>query len=340
MFQTELILFLQSFETDFLNFFFLFWTDLGFSRWTLLFLLIIFFGVSFRNGIILIQAMTLSGLTSLWLKDVFALPRPAHVDLNVKLIGESSQNLAPFESQGAKSFFGRLPQDVVESLRANPPRSWGFPSGHTSIAATLGGMLFLIVRKPWMSFLSLAIVVFVPLSRMYLGRHFLADVLGGYIVGLVFVVLIYKCSIQSAWLYSFLSCKPQKLQWDTKVVLFFFYIFILPFLLLLFPKINHGGVAAFLGFNIGFVLVWNRGIPEDRGTVLQRIARIVIALIVFILVDQILGRSSQPLSPILPGVIEFIRNALTVAIFLWGSTMLCIKLGLYKRPLPPPLDSS
>jgi membrane-associated phospholipid phosphatase len=340
MFQTELILFLQSFETDFLNFFFLFWTDLGFSRWTFLILFIILFGVNFRNGIILIQAMTLSGLTSLWLKDVFALPRPAHVDLNVKLFGESSQNLTPFESQGARSFFGRLPQDVVESLRANPPRSWGFPSGHTSIAATLGGLLFLIVRKPWMSFLSLAIVVFVPLSRMYLGRHFLADVLGGYIVGLVFVVLIYKCAIKSAWLYSFLSCKPKKLQWDTKVILFFFYIFILPFLLLLFPKINHGSVAAFLGFNIGFVLVWNRGIPEDRGTLLQRIARIVIALIIFILVDQILGRVSQPLSPILPGVIEFTRNALSVALFLWSTTTLCIKLGLYKRPLPPLLDSS
>lgn len=187
MFQTELILFLQSFEKDFLNYFFQFWTDVGFSRWTLLFMLIFLFGVSFRYGFILIHAMLLNGLTSLWLKEVFALPRPAHVDLNVKLIGESAPNLTPLESQGAKSFFGRLPQDVVTALRTNPSGSWGFPSGHTSNAVTLGGLLFLIAKKPWVKVVSVAIVVFVPLSRMYLGRHFLADVLGGYVIGLAFV---------------------------------------------------------------------------------------------------------------------------------------------------------
>ncbi|MGB6865145.1 MAG: hypothetical protein WBE11_05585, partial [Candidatus Aminicenantaceae bacterium] len=121
MFQTELILFLQSFETKFLNYFFQFWTQIGFSRWALLIMFFVLFGVSFRYGFILMQAMLLNGLTSLWLKEVFALPRPDHVDLNVKLIGESVPNMTPFESQGAKSFFGRLPQDVVASLRADPP---------------------------------------------------------------------------------------------------------------------------------------------------------------------------------------------------------------------------
>jgi len=64
MFQTELIIFLQSFETDFLNYFFQFWTQIGFSRWALLIMLLILFGVSFRYGFILMQAMLLNGLTS------------------------------------------------------------------------------------------------------------------------------------------------------------------------------------------------------------------------------------------------------------------------------------
>jgi membrane-associated phospholipid phosphatase len=331
MFQTELILFLQSFESDFLNYFFLSWTNLGYSRWTLLFLLIILFGVNFRYGFILMQAMMLNGLTSLWLKEIIALPRPAHVDLNVKLIGESAPNLTPFEGQGAKSFFGRLPQDVVTSLRTNPPGSWGFPSGHTSNAMTLGGLLFLITKKRWIKLLSVAIVVFVPLSRMYLGRHFLGDVLGGYLIGLIFVFLIYKVALKSEWLFSFLLRKPRQLQWDRKVVLFFLYMCILPFLLLLVPKINHGVVAAFLGLNIGFLLVWNHGIPEDRGTILQRIARIVIALAVFILANQILSRSSQLLFQPTPGIVEFAKNSLTILLCIWGSTELNIKLNLFKR---------
>ncbi len=331
MFQIELILFLQSFEKDFLNYFFQFWSDVGFSRWTLLFMLIFLFGVSFRYGFILIQAMLLNGLTSLWLKEVFALPRPAHVDLNVKLIGESAPNLTPLESHGAKSFFGRLPQDVVTALRTNPSGSWGFPSGHTSNAVTLGGLLFLIAKKPWVKVVSVAIVVFVSLSRMYLGRHFLADVLGGYVIGLAFVFLFYKGVVNNAWLFSFLSRKPRQLQWDIKVVLFFFYMCIFPFLLLLLPKINHEIVAVFIGLNIGFLLVWNRGIPEDTGTILQRIARIFIALVVYILADQTLERASQLLFQPAPGVVEFVLYSLTVLLCVLGSTEISIKLNLFKR---------
>ena len=331
MFQTELILFLQSFETKFLNYFFQFWTQIGFSRWALLIMFCVLFGISFRYGFILIQAMLLDGLTSLWLKEVFALPRPAHVDLNVKLIGESAPNLTHFKSQGAKSFFGRLPQDVVASLRGNPPGSWGFPSGHTSNTMTLGGLLFLIAKKPWVKVVSAAIVVFVPLSRMYLGRHFLADILGGYVIGLAFVFLFYKGVIKNSWLFSFLTRKPQQLCWNIKVVLFFFYMCIVPFLFLLLPKINHEVVAAFLGLNIGFLLVWNRGIPDDEGSILQRSARVLIALVVYILAEQIFGGAFQLLFQPIPGLVEFIKDALTAGLFFWGATEISIKLGLFKR---------
>jgi membrane-associated phospholipid phosphatase len=331
MFQTELILFLQSFETNFLNYFFIFWTNLGYSRWILLFLLIFLFGISFRYGFILIQAMVLNGVTSLWLKDVFALPRPSHVDLNVKLIGESTPNLTPFESQGAKTFFSPLSRDVVDSLRASPPQSWGFPSGHTSNATTLGGLFFLIAKKRWMKALSVALVVLVPLSRMYLGRHFLADLFGGYVIGVVFVFLIYKGVIQNTWLWSFLSRKPRQLRWDGKVILFFLYMCVFPFLLLLLPKINHGIGTAFLGINIGYLLVWNSGIPEDRGTIVQRIARILIALVVLLLTNQILDRTSQVLFQPKPGFVDLVINFLTIVLCIWGSTELNIKLNLYQR---------
>lgn len=333
MFQTELVLFLQSFESNFLNYFFEFWTKVGFSPGTSLFLLIILFGISFRYGFILVQAMILNGLTSLWLKEIFALPRPAHVDLNVKLIGESTPNLTPFETQGSKSFFGRLPQGVVESLRADPRGSWGFPSGHTSNAMTLGGLLFLIAKKPWLKIVSAAIVVFVPLSRMYLGRHFLADVLGGYVVGLVFILLFYFGVVKNTWLFSFLSRKPRQFHWDIKVALFFFYMCIVPFLLLLLPKINYDVVASFLGLNIGFLLVWNRGIPEDKGTILQRIARILMALIVYIVADQILKRGNAILFHPVPGLAAFIQHCLTIMLCVWSSTELSIKLNLFQRQL-------
>ncbi|MGD9345031.1 MAG: phosphatase PAP2 family protein [Candidatus Aminicenantes bacterium] len=331
MFQTELILFLQSFETDILNHFFLFWSEVGFSRWIWFFMLVFLFGVSFRYGFILMQAMLWNGLTSLWFKNIFALPRPAHVDLNVKLIGENVPNLTPFESRGAGNFFNGLPRDVVTSLRAAPPGSWGLPSGHTSNATVMGGLFFAIYRKLWIKLLAVAVVVFVPLSRMYLGRHFLADVLAGYVIGFAFVLLFYKGVIKNVWLFSFLSRRPQHLRWDSKIILLLFYMGVLPLVLLFLPKINIELVAALLGLNIGFLLVWNRGIPEDMGAIGQRIARVFLAIGVYILSDRTLDWAVQLFFEPRPAGVAFVKNSLTVLLCVWGSTELAFKLRLFQR---------
>lgn len=72
MFQTEIIIFLQSFASDFLTAF---------------------------------------------LKNLFALPRPANVDSNVLLPGKDYPNPTTLKSMGAKSFFGQLPREAVDHLR-------------------------------------------------------------------------------------------------------------------------------------------------------------------------------------------------------------------------------
>lgn len=331
MFQTDLILFLQSFETDFLNHFFQFWSDVGFSRWTWFFMLVFLFGISFRYGFVLMQALMLNGLVSLWLKELFALPRPAYVDLNVKLIGGSAPNMTPFESQGAGTFFGGLPKDVVTSLRANPPGSWGFPSGHSSNATVMGGLFSLIFKKTWVRVISVAIVVLVPLSRMYLGRHFLADILGGYIVGLAFVFLFYAGVVKNDQLFSFLICKPPRLRWEIRTTLFFFYMCFFPCVLLFVPKINLEVVASLLGLNIGFLLVWNRGVPEEGGTIRQRMARVLVAIGVFMLADLTMEGASRLLFHPVPAGVAFIKNSVPVLLCVWGATELSIKFKFYKR---------
>jgi len=331
MFQTELILFLQSLETDVLNSFFLFWTAIGYSRWTTPMMLVILFGVSFRAGFIMMQAMLWNGMTSLFLKDVFALPRPSDVDVNVKFIGQDIPNSSPFDRMGAKTFFGGLPRDAVSALRENPISTWGFPSGHTSNAMVLGGSLFLFFRKTWVRVLAVAMIVFIPLSRMYLGRHFLADVLGGYVIGTIFVLVFYFCVYRNEWIDQCLFKKSIHLRLDRKGILCLFYVVVLPFLLLLVPHINRTIAATLLGLNLGFLLVWIRGIPEDTGTVFQRSARVSIAIAVFLGTDFLLKRMGTAMFSSETELVTFIRVALTVFLFLWGSTELCVKLHLYKR---------
>lgn len=75
--------------------------------------------------------------------------------------------------------------------------SFSFPSGHaTSSMVTYGFLAFLLcVGQRWrirIPVLTLAItsIVAIGLSRLYLGMHWLSDVLAGYMLGLVWILLL------------------------------------------------------------------------------------------------------------------------------------------------------
>ena len=63
--------------------------------------------------------------------------------------------------------------------------SYGFPSGHVSTTTTFAVGLALLLgwrRRGWA--IAIAWIAAMAVSRMYLGRHFLGDVVGGVLVGL------------------------------------------------------------------------------------------------------------------------------------------------------------
>jgi membrane-associated phospholipid phosphatase len=64
-----------------------------------------------------------------------------------------------------------------------PASGWGWPSGHTQCAVVAWGYLAWRFRRAWVWAVAGALVALIPLSRLYLGVHFPADVLGGYVVG-------------------------------------------------------------------------------------------------------------------------------------------------------------
>ncbi|WP_315820171.1 phosphatase PAP2 family protein [Paraflavitalea speifideaquila] len=58
-----------------------------------------------------------------------------------------------------------------------------FPSGHTATAFALATILALHSRNKWAGLLYLLLAISVGYSRIYLGHHFLEDVLAGSIIG-------------------------------------------------------------------------------------------------------------------------------------------------------------
>ncbi len=86
-----------------------------------------------------------------------------------------------------------LAKEVFDRPRPGPPEfrmldpgddpGYAFPSGHAQGSAFLYGFLALRVKQGWQRAVLLCLPLLVGLSRLYLGRHWPSDVLGGLLVG-------------------------------------------------------------------------------------------------------------------------------------------------------------
>lgn len=96
---------------------------------------------------------------------------------------------------GLKLFFSiPRPADPIALMTLD---SFSFPSGHAAAAATLYGFLLWMMlgtgrngrTRAALAVLFFAIIILIGLSRLYLGVHYLSDVLAGYFVGFAWVAI-------------------------------------------------------------------------------------------------------------------------------------------------------
>ncbi|NMB78287.1 MAG: phosphatase PAP2 family protein [Methanomicrobiales archaeon] len=80
--------------------------------------------------------------------------------------------------------------------------SFSLPSCHAQVSATVFGYIAVWVktRAAWIA--CIAVILLVGISRMYLGVHFLRDILGGWIVALVIILVALRYGdAAAAWFY-------------------------------------------------------------------------------------------------------------------------------------------
>lgn len=65
-----------------------------------------------------------------------------------------------------------------------------FPSGHSGLIALFTTLLFRMYGNLSLTLMFAVIAVLVGLSRMYLKRHYVIDVIAGYAIGIVIAILI------------------------------------------------------------------------------------------------------------------------------------------------------
>jgi membrane-associated phospholipid phosphatase len=77
----------------------------------------------------------------------------------------------------------------------------GLPSGHTQNAVVVWGYIAAQVRNKKAWILAAFLMVAIPLSRLYLGVHFPTDLLGGYFIGAVLLILYVRIAPKvESWL--------------------------------------------------------------------------------------------------------------------------------------------
>jgi len=113
-------------------------------------------GLGLRVAMVLISSVSVNYFAKLW----FAGPRPYWVSGEVKAFSAES--------------------------------SFGIPSGHAQNSVGVWGIVASSIRKPWAWAVAFALAFFIGFSRLYLGVHFLHDVVVGWLIGCVLLWLFMK----------------------------------------------------------------------------------------------------------------------------------------------------
>lgn len=165
-FDSTLISFVQSFETPGLTDFMLAVTSLGSVRGiallTAVFSILLFLFRSYRFGLFLIVSVSLgAGAFNRFLKEMFQRIRP---DIH-PIITEQGYSFPSGHSMGSLIFYGSL---AILLFQANDSKIVRF----SGVAAAI---LF---------------IIWIGLSRIYLGVHFPSDVIGGYTAGIIWLLFV------------------------------------------------------------------------------------------------------------------------------------------------------
>jgi membrane-associated phospholipid phosphatase len=264
-------------------------------------------------------------------------------------------------------FHGPRPFWISTQVRAlDVETSFGIPSGHAQISAALWGFLARELRERWALWAAVIVIFLIGFSRIYLGMHFLSDVLAGWLIGAVILVAyahwerpvrtwLSRRSLAEQFGLSFLtSLVVVGLGFLARAILGVYTIppdwlrnaasegpALIPDPLSVKNLSLLGGV--WLGFTFGVAWLGNQGGFDVRGSLHVRTLRFVLG-VCGVAVLYWGGGALLPDKTSAPGeILQFLSSAI---IGLWISAlapMIFIRTRLARRPTPvsavqPPVD--
>ena len=182
-----------------MDYFFIAWNYVDTLAFSIFLISAVWYLINRRIGIRLLYILILSAVINKFLKGFIGLPRPCQID------------------------------SLVGVLCSPSP---GFPSGAAQTAILIAGIVFIETRKTLYRWLGVFFALVLSFSRIYLGLHYFSDILGGWVIGGLLLVVYSK-------LFPLLEKKWKR------------YLFLFPILLLGFAQAK---VPRLFGFSIGVAI--------------------------------------------------------------------------------------
>ena len=181
---------------------------------------------------------------------------------------------------------------IVESARAEAT-GYSFPSGHTQTAVGAYGTLAVWHKQKWLRVSMIALCVIVPITRMYLGVHTLADVAVSFMIGTAIVFALYP-------FFSRLEEKPSLFYIPAGVILALSAAFLIFMETHAFPAdIDAHNLASavsnaykIMGSMLGFMLMYYLDTRfwkyETKAPMLSKVLRLLLGVVVVLVIKSLL----------------------------------------------------
>jgi len=181
-------------------------------------------------------------------------------------------------------------------------------------------MVAVLTMNPTMSQGQWLLVTLTAVSRLYLGRHFIADVVSAGALGLA----VLGCLRRSA-------TRPQ---WAFQSPLWLPVLALVPLaLLILVPHVDPASAGGLTGLYTARVLLQRGPLPPDRAGPWRRIGRVLVALVIYAAVAMTIGASLRTVAlEADPERAEYLATGVTVFAVFWGGVRMSQRLGLYLAP--------
>jgi membrane-associated phospholipid phosphatase len=298
-----------------------FFTFLGFEDFFFLVLPLVYWSIDAGLGLRIALILATSNYLNSIVKLLFAAPRPYWVSTQVE----------PFS---------------VES-------TFGIPSGHAQNAAALWGIMAARVNQRWAWVVSSILIFLIGFSRLYLGMHFVHDVVAGWLIGFVILFAFLKFwDPVAAWL------KTKTLSQQVMIAFLVSLIMIaggilsgVPLNAYVFPvdwrdnALRAGplpdpisleslvtSAASFFGLASGAAWIASRGGYETSGPIEKRALRYVIGLVGIMILWFGLGQLFPRGEEIVPLILRYIRYSLVGLWITAGAPWLFFHFKLVRPP--------